>query len=113
VKKKLQLKPGMTLAVVNARPGYPVPEGAEPATAQADALLLFAENRAELDAGLGVVGSVRPGGILWIAYRKGGARAGTDLDRDILREYLQPKGLTAVSLVALDATWSAMRFKPG
>ncbi len=49
-------------------------------------------------------------GILWISYPKGG-QANTDLNRDILREYLAENGLEAVSQVSIDDTWSALRFK--
>ena len=45
-------------------------------------------------------------------YPKGGAKAGTDLNRDVLWQLVGPRGWTGVSLVAIDDTWSAMRFRP-
>ena len=58
-------------------------------------------------------GALTGQGILWVAYPKGGTKAKkeTDLNRDILAAYLQEKGLQAVAQVAVDDTWSALRFK--
>ena len=36
---------------------------------------------------------------------------GTDLNRDILRVWLQEKGLIAVAQIAVDDVWSGLRFK--
>jgi hypothetical protein len=49
-------------------------------------------------------------GLLWIAYPKAKALT-TDLNRDILHEAAKQYGLDGVSLVSLNDTWSAMRFK--
>jgi len=52
----------------------------------------------------------RPGGILWVSSPKGKAQP-TDLKRDILREALAEVGLEAVTQVAIDDVWSALRAK--
>ena len=49
-------------------------------------------------------------GLLWIAYPKGKALQ-TDLNRDILHATAKQYGLDGISLVSLNETWSAMRFK--
>jgi hypothetical protein len=99
--------------VLNGPPGFSLelPEGARlTASGIADAVLLFAQDAAQLDEHLpAAVAAVQPSGLLWICYPKGGARAGTDLNRDLLWQRLQDRGLTGVSLVAVDGTWSAMR----
>ncbi len=41
----------------------------------------------------------------------GGEKAGTELNRDILWQRVKPLGLEGVALVAIDETWSAMRFR--
>jgi hypothetical protein len=51
-------------------------------------------------------------GMLWIAYPKGRA-LNTDLNRDTLHAAMAARGLTGVSLISIDGTWSAMRFKIG
>jgi hypothetical protein len=111
--KKLLIKAGHAVRLVNAPKGYGdlLPQRTE--AGPNDVLLLFVNNRAELDAHLGpAIQAVKEGGLLWIAYRKGGAKAGTDLNRDILWQAVEPRGWTGVSLVAIDDRWSAMRFRP-
>jgi hypothetical protein len=49
-------------------------------------------------------------GIFWASYPKGKA-VPTDLNRDSLRLALQEVGLEAVSQVAIDDVWSALRAK--
>jgi hypothetical protein len=47
-----------------------------------------------------------------ISYRKGGKRAGTYLNRDLVWQRLEREGLAGVTLVSLDDEWSAMRLRP-
>jgi hypothetical protein len=54
--------------------------------------------------------SLKKNGLLWIAYPKAKALE-TDLNRDILHETAKQFGLDGVSLISLNQTWSAMRFK--
>ena len=77
-----------------------------------DVVLSFFTEKADLDSQIGRLKSAMGGrGILWVSYPKGTSKKVTDLSRDILRAHLAGKGLEGVSLVALDGTWSAMRFK--
>jgi hypothetical protein len=117
--RKLLIKPGSRIALVNPPPGYedrlrPLPDGAEVVDLQPglDVVQVFARDRAELELAAGALTSVREGGLLWVCYPKGGRKAGTDLNRDLLWEALSRSGLAGVTLVAVDETWSAMRFRP-
>jgi hypothetical protein len=117
--RKLLIKPGSRIALVNAPAGYaerlqPLPDGAEVVGLQPglDVVQVFAHDRTELERAAGAFGSVRDGGLLWVCYPKGGRKAGTDLNRDLLWEELGKVGLAGVTLVAVDDTWSAMRFRP-
>jgi hypothetical protein len=104
---KLQLKPGTTLATVNAPDDAPAVD----APAGDDALLLYARDRAALDAGAGRLGaSAGRGALTWVAYPKAG-KLGTDLNRDRVHEAMRAHGLETVRQVALDDTWSALRLK--
>ena len=49
--------------------------------------------------------------LAWIAYPKAG-KLGTDLNRDLLAAALADKGVQPVRQVAIDETWSALRFRP-
>jgi hypothetical protein len=81
----------------------------------ADVVVLFARDVDQVHAEVGPAqGLVSDGGRLWVAYRKGAGPAG--LNRDTLQRALAPHGLVGVTLVSLDATWSAMRareLRPG
>jgi hypothetical protein len=121
IARKLQVKPNHQVAVVNAPEGYaallePLPEGARLLAAPAggaDVVQVFVRDQAELErVGRPVLGSVRPGGLLWVCYPKGGRKAGSDLSRDVLWELMSRGGLAGVTLVAIDDTWSCMRFRP-
>jgi len=78
-----------------------------------DAVLLFANTLAEAErlAPAGIA-SIKMDGLLWIAYPQGTAKVKTDVNRDRLWEAIKPMGWLAVRQVALDDTWSAMRFRP-
>ena len=117
--RKLLIKPGARIGLVNPPAGYadrlrPLPEGATIVDVQPglDVLQVFAHDRAELQRAVPALGSVKDGGLLWVCYPKGGRKAGTDLNRDLLWQELSQAGLAGVTLVAVDDTWSAMRFRP-
>ena len=79
---------------------------------RADWILLFARSRAELEHYLPLAQArLAPGGAVWLAYRKGGAKAGSDIHRDDIRSFAQTIGLDSVAMVAIDNEWSALRLK--
>jgi hypothetical protein len=111
VAAKLQLKPGMTLALIDAPDGFDValPVAADPTAAEG--ILAFAPDRAALSMLLEALQeSAHAGRLTWVAYLKAG-RLGTDFNRDTLREAVLSHGLDTVRQIALDDTWSAMRLK--
>ncbi|MED5594027.1 DUF3052 family protein [Janthinobacterium sp. P210006] len=78
----------------------------------ADWILLFARSRAELEQHLPAARArLAPGGALWVAYRKGGVKAGSDIHRDDIRGFAQTLRLDSVAMIAIDADWSALRLK--
>jgi hypothetical protein len=110
--RKLGIRAGASVRLVNAPAGYAealrasVPGAAvvladasaveeatgAGATQTVDLVHLFCATRAELDAlAPAAIAAYRTGGHLWVSYPKGGAKAGTDLNRD--------------------ARWSALRFR--
>jgi hypothetical protein len=78
-----------------------------------DFVLLFVHNRADVER-LGPLAarSGRYDAVLWMAYPKGGEKAGTDINRDNGWDTLTALGLQPVAQVAIDDTWSAVRFRP-
>jgi hypothetical protein len=110
--QKLFIKGGTAL-LVNAPAGYAkVLEGSPAkvtsrASGIADTVLLFANDEAQLRSALPTTAkSLGPTSKLWIAYRKGDKQ----FHRDTLGQLVMTYGFQPVSLVAVDDTWSAMRF---
>jgi hypothetical protein len=119
--KRLQIRPGQTVMTVNAPPEYAralgdLPDGARLVAggdpAEADHVHVFVRDSGEL-ARLGpqAVAGARAGAVTWIAYPKRSSGVDTDLTRDRGWEGVTDD-IDAVSQVAVDDTWSALRFKP-
>jgi hypothetical protein len=110
--KKLQLKDGQKLRVVNAPKGLAL--DAPTTTAKtAEAVIVFAKNSSELSKQAGpALEAAKADRLSWIAYPKAG-QLDTDLNRDVLWKLLEAKGVRPVRQVALDDVWSALRFRPG
>jgi hypothetical protein len=53
----------------------------------------------------------RAGGHLWLCYPKKSGRIATDITRDIGWEPMHAAGFLGVAQVAVDADWSALRFR--
>jgi hypothetical protein len=125
VAQKMMMKPGRVVRLIQPPPDVfdllgPLPEGAtlvdDSAGAQAllraDIIVLFAENRTALEALLpGARTALNPDGMIWIVYRKGGARGNTDIHRDSIDAYAVTLGLKAVAIISVNQEWSALRFK--
>lgn len=116
--EKLGVKAGSSVLLLGAPEGWspgPLPAAATMTEDQEtpDLAVLFAPDAAALEAGIqNAVAALPLDGLLWVAYRKGGAKAGTDLNRDLLQDRLSAHGLTGVTLISLDDTWSGMRVRP-
>ena len=83
-----------------------VPEAEAPAT------LVFVTTFAEAEELAGpAVEAAAADQLSWVAYPKAGM-LGADLDRDSLAAFMTARGVRPVRQVALDDTWSALRFRP-
>jgi hypothetical protein len=54
-----------------------------------------------------------PNALVWISYPKKTSKLAGDLSRDVIRKAMSSAGWRAVSIVAIDEVWSALRFRPG
>ena len=112
---KLQIKPGMQVALLAVPPDGPDLDGLGPLAtdpAQAGAVIAFARRRADLTgAAAPAVDAARDDRLAWIAYPKAG-QLGTDINRDSLAAAVAELGIQPVRQVSLDEVWSALRFRP-
>lgn len=78
--------------------------------AQADVAVLFTDDSASLERLLAEHGDTLAARstVTWFAYPKGNR---TDLNRDSLWPVVARHGLRPISQVAIDETWSALRFR--
>lgn len=117
--QKLKLSQGETLLLLN------LPVGLEPLFSDTSyhtkaaqgstysTLLLFVHEVAELEQWAPqALEALESGGKLWIAYPKKSSGHKTDIHRDQGWHLLVQRGYGAVAAVSIDATWSALRFKP-
>jgi hypothetical protein len=125
--KKLLVRPDARVLILNLPPGTravlePLPpgavvDGALPADcAQAggfDVVVCFVASRAELErCAPAALSALRPRGLLWFAYPKKSGAIRTDMSRDEGWAVLTGAGWQGVAQIAVDATWSALRFRP-
>jgi hypothetical protein len=121
IAKKLGLKPGMRALLIGAPAGFrkllePLPAGIEISETMGgknEFVQLFATRQADLKKrAAALLKHSASGGLVWIAYPKKTSRMESDLDRETVREVMSAFGCRAVSIVAIDETWAALRFRP-
>jgi hypothetical protein len=112
---KLLIKPGsgIWLSHADRLPLLgPFPEGVHAVgqIEQAATAVIFPDDAASLQGMLaGQQAGLAAPGTLWVAYPKGNK---TDINRDSLWPMLTGYRLRPIAQVAVDDTWSALRFRP-
>ncbi|MFI5272592.1 MAG: DUF3052 domain-containing protein [Ktedonobacterales bacterium] len=120
--KKLRILPGTRVLLLNAPAEFspalePLPEGVQIVTpaasgGQCDVVLAFASDSAALVAvRAAAIAATKREGVLWFAYQKKSTGRG-DLQRETVWELVRSTGWGPVTQIALDDTWSALRFRP-
>jgi hypothetical protein len=116
---KLGLKPGGTMALVEAPPGFEQVVGALPEgctlrrglRGTPEHVLWFVRSREDLEKALPRwTKAVTAGARLWVAWPKKGSSVPTDLAQDVVRTTPHAHGLVDYKICALDADWSGMCF---
>lgn len=75
--------------------------------------IIFISSQKELEEELSIIQKVaKHDRLLWICYPKATGSIKTNINRDSLRAYLKTYEISAVTLISLDDTWSAMRCRP-
>ncbi len=119
--RKLGMNPGIRALIIAPPPGYlklltPLPDGLT-VSSRADSMYpfvqVFATRLAEISAfAKKLPKHAAPNALVWISYPKKTSKISSELSRDIIREAMSGTGWRAVSIVAVDEVWSALRFRP-
>jgi hypothetical protein len=118
--KKLQIKSGQTIIILNAPDDYrnllePLPGDVSISSktgANADQIQIFVLNAEELEKTLQIIQpGLGPNTIFWIAYPK--KSSGIQSDLDMMTSWKEPEkyGFRPVASIAINDTWTALRFK--
>ena len=119
--KKLQLKPGLRALFLNAPEGYvaslgPLPDGVTLVDGPAgtlDFVQLFVRDSVELAEHVpAALAAIKRDGVFWIVYPKKSSGVVSDLTRDEGWAPITAAGLRPVTQIAVDETWSALRWRP-
>lgn len=117
--KKLGIKPGATVSLINAPRKFEQTLGSLPEDAPitrnprkpADLVLLFATAMATLLPSLPrAMRVMKDGGSVWIIWPKKASGVQSDLSDNVVRETGLAHGLVDFKVCAIDATWSGLRF---
>lgn len=119
--QKLGIKPGHRVRFAAAPPEFAtalgelpqplhiVPPGDDSA-ADLDLVVFFTTSADELRERFDrLAASLRPAGMLWIAWPKKASRVPTDLTEDVVRRIALDGGMVDVKVCAIDATWSGLK----
>lgn len=116
--KKLGIRPGSAIRLIDAPPGYrallePLPEGARfvtRLTETTDLVHVFSSRRAGLAKALRQIrDGMRPDAAIWVSWPKKSARVPTDVTEDVVRDVALPLGLVDIKVCAIDEVWSGLK----
>ena len=110
--KKLGVKAGQRAVVLAAPEGYEECIPGATTAGRGDVVLAFAKDSKVLGAlAKKAVAALGESSSLWVAYPKKTSGIPTDLTRDVGWDAMTKQGWEVCSLVAVDASWSAVRFR--
>lgn len=116
--KKLGIKPGHRVAILNAPDEFDTTLGPLPVDvsviwqlrASCDVIVFFTKSNVALGKQfLRLMQNLAPTGGLWIAWPKKASGVATDLTEDVIRNLALANGLVDNKVCAIDETWSGLR----
>ena len=117
--KKLGLKEGQRIALINAPAGFEKSLGKLPLNSQVvnrlssplDLVMLFVSEEKKLAVQFpSVAGKLVSNGMIWVAWPKKSAGVATDLTFNCVQRIGLDAGLVDVKICAIDETWSGLKF---
>lgn len=116
--KKLGLKPGLTIAVLNAPGDYArlldgLPEGIDLRSSlrgKSDIVHAFVTREADLEKRIDAMRkAIEPDGAIWVSWPKRASKVPTDVTEDVVRRVALAHRLVDVKVCAIDDTWSGLK----
>ena len=117
--KKLGIKPGMSMAVLNAPTNLDTVLGELPdhvaisgrLRGHHDLVLIFVTRQVDFAARISsLTTAIAPDGMIWVAWPKRASKIETDMTEDVIREIVLPTtGLVDVKVCAIDHVWSGLK----
>ena len=116
--KKLGLRPGMTVQVIDAPLPYErivehLPDDLRfvaRTTASTQFVHLFCTGAARLERALSTLRErLPPDAVVWVSWPKKSSGVASDVDENLLRRVALPMGWVDVKVCAVDATWSGLK----
>ncbi|ASU34521.1 DUF3052 family protein [Mucilaginibacter xinganensis] len=116
--KKLGLKPGFNIMLINAPDHYfrlftDFPDDVlvnVDETLKQDVIHFFTREKGEYFNMLPVIKEqIKQNGSIWISWPKKASKVVTDVNEDVIRDYALQTGLVDVKVCAVDETWSGLK----
>lgn len=116
--KKLGIKPGFHIKLVNAPDHYfelftdlpPDLFFENPGDSKLDFIHFFTKSKAEYESILPqLMKRLKPDGMIWASWPKKSSKVATDITEDIIRNYALQTGLVDIKVCAVDDTWSGLK----
>ena len=121
VARKLGMNPGMRALIIGPPPGYlkllaPLPDSLTVSSRSGGMypfVQVFVTRLSEINRFAQRLSKhAAPNALVWISYPKKASKLKGNLSRDVIRKAMSGAGWRAVSIVAIDEVWSALRFRP-
>lgn len=119
IAKKLGIKEGYQVSIVNAPKDYkkhisPLPSKVKvnrTLVPDSDIVHAFVHEQKSLEAIYPtLVNTIHRGAMIWISWPKGTSKVETDLNREIIREYVLDQGLVDVKIASYNDIYSCLKF---
>lgn len=116
--KKLGIKEGFVIDLINAPAGYaalftdwpPNVHVAKNATQKKDLIHFFTKDAKELFARLRLIKQeIKEAGMIWVSWPKKASNVPTNVTEDLIRAAALRNGLVDVKVCALDEVWSGLK----
>jgi hypothetical protein len=116
--RKLGIKSGMTVHVINAPGDYaalvdPLPDGVaiSPKAAKQFGLVhIFSKSRSELlELLTSYQKKIKQNGVIWVSWPKKASGIASEINEDTVRELALPLGLVDIKVCAVNDVWSGLK----